>query len=148
MICLVNNVERGLPRDRLITIANNKVHSVLQWHQNALFWLFTSISNYITALFPSHLKKKLNVPWCPARNSWTAAKLPCKLSINTSVLGHQDWAMLVRLSLRHTRHSPGLKRKWLPSFKHWIYHTDPTMKLSQLRENWQYIIFWVLKIII
>lgn len=47
-----------------------------------------------------------------------------KASKHVTVLGHLDWATSVMLSLKQSQYiQQALKRKWLPSLTHLIYHS-------------------------
>lgn len=47
-----------------------------------------------------------------------------KASKHLTVLGHLDWATSVMLSLKQSQYiQQALKRKWLPSLTHLIYHS-------------------------
>lgn len=122
---------RSSPRDRLISIANNKVYHVLHPHQkNTFFWHFTWILNYTVDCPSQHWMRKkistLSSLKCLPDN-WAkknATEQARKASKHLTVLGHLDWATSVMLSLKQSQYiQQALKRKWLPSLTHLIYHS-------------------------
>lgn len=125
---------RSSPRDRLISIANNKVYHVLHPHQkNTFFWHFTWILNYTVDCPSQHwMRKKKFYFIVTEMSSWqlskkkkkNATEQARKASKHLTVLGHLDWATSVMLSLKQSQYiQQALKRKWLPSLTHLIYHS-------------------------
>lgn len=123
---------RSSPRDRLISIANNKVYHVLHPHQKTLS-SGISLENLTTPLIALNnigWEKKFyfNVTemssWQLSKKKKNATEQARKASKHLTVLGHLDWATSVMLSLKQSQYiQQALKRKWLPSLTHLIYHS-------------------------
>lgn len=123
---------RSSPRDRLISIANNKVYHVLHPHQKTLS-SGISLEYLTTLLIALHnigwekkilLYRHWNVFLTTEQKKKNATEQARKASKHLTVIGHLDWATSVMLSLKQSQYiQQALKRKWLPSLTHLIYHS-------------------------
>lgn len=80
---------RSSPRDRLISIANNKVYHVLHPHQkNTFFWHFTWILNYTVDCPSQHWMRKKNSTLSSLKclpDNWAKKKKKCNWTSKKSL---------------------------------------------------------------